>query len=335
VPRLSFPLREWSSFVAPVTYVFEQMDKKDPRTWDVAAAEIAAGIPGLMGNVARSASPLSGETAESSIMGMLPAPIRTGVSLAQNEKFFTGAPIESARMEDLPPSEKFTDRTTGVAKALSSGSQALSESSFGKSVGMTPISPAQMDFIIQENLAGLGRMATGERLNPLEAVFRTSAGQSDTNKFKKLDKELETGREQIARLTKSHPEYATATRDRQLQMLRQDQLKYEEHLKEKYGISTTTRDYGLPPKYRGVSDPAKEKQIDQAITKYEAWIRDRRARPSERVGVERPSAPEVRLAARYNKDVMRNVSRTRMLQQQRRANEIRGGRVQELVSATR
>jgi len=326
VPRLSFPLREWAAFAAPLAFAFEQIDKKEPRTWDVAAAEVAAGVPGVLGGIARGASPVSGESAESSIMGMMPSPLRTPISLAMNEKFFTGSPIESARMEDLPPSEKVTDRTTGVAKV---GSEAL------RAAGAKGLSPVQLDFIIQENLAGLGRMVTGERINPLEAIHRTSAGQGDTNKFKKMDQELEQTRERVAEITRSNPEYAKATKDRQLQMLRQDQLALEEQLKVKYGISTTTRDYGLPPKYRNVNDPAKEKQIDQAITKYEAWLRDRNARPSDRVGAARPNREEMRLASRYNKEVMRNASRTRMMQQQRRANESRSLSVQGLVGAAR
>lgn len=323
VPRISIPLREWGAFAAPLAYAVEQFSKKEPRTFEQAVAEVAQGVPGLLGSMARGASPVSGETAESSIMGMMPAPLRTFPELATNNKFFSDSPIESARMENLPPSEKYTERTTGAG---------FLGSSIARAIGAKGISPVQMDFIIQENFAGLGRALTGERINPLDAILRTYAGQSDTNKYRQLDKQIENMREEIAQKTRQTPEYAGATRDRQLQMLRQDQLALEEALKERYGVSATTRDYGLPAKYRGVTDPAREKAIDQAISKYEAWLRDARLPRADRAGVPRPSRGEIALAARYNKEPMRNVSRTRILQQQRRSAESREQTIRSLAA---
>jgi hypothetical protein len=319
IPRISIPLREWSAFLAPFKFTMDEyFDKNKPD--DI--LNIAARGAVTAFSTAQNMTPVSGETAVSSIGGLIPAPARTGLELQLNEKFFTGAPIEPETMRNLPPSEKFTERTTAPA---------FGASELTRKIGST-LSPAQWDFIFQENLAGLGRFLTGDRLNPLNSIFRTSGGQKQQNLYKQLDSEIKGMREQVANATRSSPQYQNATRDQQERMLRQDQLALEEQLKDRYGIDPGEKDYGLPGKYRGVSDRAQEKKIDEAIAEYQEWLADRNRRPSERVGIERPSAEVVRLAARYSPTRMAEPTRTRELRVRRIEAESRSREIARMLA---
>jgi hypothetical protein len=313
IPRISIPLREWAMFTVPFRAVLNKMTGADARN-----------VLQLASDTLQTTGPVSGESATAGVGGLIPAPARTPLELATNQKFFTGAPIEPETMRNLPPSAKYTDRTTNVAQGLSWASRNA------PGPFKSTISPTQMDFIIQENLAGLGRFLTGDRINPLSSIYRTSAGQTEQNTFKLMDKQIADMREKVADQTRQDPEFANATKDRQQQMLRQDQIQLEETLKEKYGVEPKEKDYGLPNKYRGVTDPAKQLQIDKAISKYDNWRAELRLRPSER-SAPKPTPEEQRLAAVYGRERMRNPTLTRVRQQQRRAQDARAGRVTELA----
>lgn len=319
IPRISIPLREWSTFLAPFRFTMDEyFDQNSP---DDILSMAGRGL-GEAEKTLQAASPVSGESAVSGMGGMVSAPARTFAELQLNEKFFSGSPIEPESMRNLPPSEKYTERTTRPAFAAAELSRKL---------GST-LSPTQWDFIFQENLAGLGRFLTGDRLNPLQSIMRTSGGQAQTNMYKKLDRELEAGREAVANITRASPKYATATKDEQQRMLRTDQLAYEEQLKERYGIDPKQKDYGLPNKYRGVTDQKQEQKIDEAVSKYQAWLSDRNKRPSERTGVPRPTPEETRLAARYSPDRMLNPARTKELRVRRVAQEARAREIERSLA---
>jgi hypothetical protein len=88
------------------------------------------------------------------------------------------------------------------------------------------------------------------------------------------------------------PEYADATEDRRLNMMRSAQLHLRDTLREQVGIPSSTKDTGLPQKYPGVTDAVEESRIDRAVARWNAYKSDPRNAPV-------PSNEEMQLANLY------------------------------------
>jgi hypothetical protein len=262
---IAIPLREWSVFASPLIKQMENMDGTDPRGWDEFA-----------GSLARSMTPISGETATSAVGGMIPALARTPIEVDTNTKFFTNSPIVSRRFEGLPPSAQRDDRSSAVSKLIADN------------VGG---SPKGIDFAINENLGGLGRVITGEP-NPFRGVVKNSGGQLEEDAYAELDRRFNGQQEARAREVRAMPEYQRATPDRQNGMLKIAMDDLREDIKAELGIQSNPADKGLPERFRGVTDKKEEARIGAAISKVNAYERDPRNAP-------RPSADERRLASRY------------------------------------
>jgi Large polyvalent protein associated domain 38 len=257
---IALPLREIATFTAPITYGLAKLDQQDPR-----------GVDEFAKSMLRTASPLSGDELGSVVGSLLPAPLRTPLELMTNTRFYSGTPIESQAMENLPPTQRFNERTSNLARGLS------------EKVGM--LSPMQWDFVIRENLGGLGMqiaaandLATGRAPDTppvigglLSGVWRRQGGATQQRQYEQLDRLMSTYQEPIAAAVRGLPEFQSATPDRQQQMLRSAQLGLRQTLSDQLGIQPPTSDTGLGPKYQGVDDPKQERKIEAAITKVDRW----------------------------------------------------------------
>jgi hypothetical protein len=214
-------------------------------------------------------------------------------------------PIVSRELEGLPKSQQANERTSLLAKAL------------GDRFG---ISPQQIDFAISENLGGAGRAAvqgigaaldtpqgrelagippeitapTEGQQNPLiSGILQSRGGQLQQRQYeRKGDIEGATS-EATRRWVQSLPEYQTATPDGQRQMLLIAQQQVEETASERVGIEPQLRDIGLPPKYLGVKDPEKQREVEEAVAAYRAWEKDPKNAP-------KPSPEQLKLGVPYS-----------------------------------
>lgn len=88
-------------------------------------------------------------------MNPIPQAFKPMIDLYANKDSFTGAPIESAGLENLSKQERYTDSTSGIAKALGGTSELLA-----KVLSMNPeaqgFSPVQMDYAIKAYLGWIG-----------------------------------------------------------------------------------------------------------------------------------------------------------------------------------
>jgi cell wall-associated NlpC family hydrolase/ribosomal protein S18 acetylase RimI-like enzyme len=294
INRVSIPLREISAFTDPLNWLVSQADP-DPAKRD----KRSIGDVGM--GVLSTASPLSGSDVGSAAASLIPAPLKTPVELLANRRFYTGLPIVPQEYQDVPPSAQANDRTSLLARKI------------GEELG---ISPMQLDFIINENLGTLGRYGLGvsdaamgkEGTEPLErlgatakaiigglgsGVVRNYGGQMAADKYEKLDQLMGQFQEPIvARSIRAMPEYADATEDRRLNMMRSAQLHLRDTLREQVGIPSSTKDTGLPQKYPGVTDAVEESRIDRAVARWNAYKSDPRNAPV-------PSNEEMQLANLY------------------------------------
>lgn len=88
-------------------------------------------------------------------MNPVPQAFKPMIDLYANKDSFTGAPIESAGLENLSKQERYTDSTSGIAKALGGISEAAA-----KVLTFNPdaqgFSPVQMDYAIKAYLGWIG-----------------------------------------------------------------------------------------------------------------------------------------------------------------------------------
>ena len=97
----------------------------------------------------------------------LPAAIKPAIEVSLNRSFFTGREIESKRLQDLEPSERFTDRTSEIAKIL------------GKGTGVFGLSPVKLEYLIR-GYTGSFPLSVVSLTNP---VLRTDeAGDTPTTR---------------------------------------------------------------------------------------------------------------------------------------------------------
>ena len=72
-----------------------------------------------------------------SVPGSYPAAIKPLIEVYMNKSFFTGRPIESERLQQFEASERYTDRTTEIAKIL------------GKATGLVGLSPVKLEYLVR------------------------------------------------------------------------------------------------------------------------------------------------------------------------------------------
>lgn len=292
---IAVPMREAATFTAPLNYGLAQIDKEhgqDPRTWQDFTKDV-------VGNL----SPIAGEDAGSAAAMVMPALGRTPIELEANKRFYSGSPIIPAQYQDLPPSQQWNDRTSLLGRKL------------GDTLG---VSPMAFDFIINENLGGLGRTGLGaadqvtnwatratggaapeDQSIPvlgglLSGVLRTYGGQIARDRYEKLDQLMAQFQEPVADSIRQMPEYQGLTRDAQDQAVRVANQELKSVLQGELGIEKTPRDLGLPEKYVDVTDLREEAKIDNAISKYNQWRADPTRAPE-------PTDRELELALQYTR----------------------------------
>jgi len=99
---------------------------------------------------------LGGLVAMSSPVGVstvVPQAAKPIVEAVTNYQFYNGAPVESAREQELLPSERTRDKTSGVAKLLSSMTSSVAE---GLGYPTKGVSPVMFDSLINGYTGGLG-----------------------------------------------------------------------------------------------------------------------------------------------------------------------------------
>jgi hypothetical protein len=97
----------------------------------------------------------------------LPAAIKPMIEVSLNKSFFTGREIESASMQDVEASERFTNRTSEIAKIL------------GKGTGVFGLSPIKLEYLIK-GYTGAFPLAVVSLSNP---VLRSDeAGDTPTTR---------------------------------------------------------------------------------------------------------------------------------------------------------
>ena len=97
----------------------------------------------------------------------LPAAIKPMIEVSLNKSFFTGREIESASMQDVEASERFTNRTSEIAKII------------GKGTGVFGLSPIKLEYLIR-GYTGAFPLAVVSLSNP---VLRSDeAGDTPTTR---------------------------------------------------------------------------------------------------------------------------------------------------------
>jgi hypothetical protein len=113
------------------------------------------------------ASKAIGNMVWNSVPISLPAAIKPGIEVMLNRSFFTGREIESQRLQDLEPSERFNDNTSEIAKIL------------GKGTGVFGLSPVKLEYLIR-GYTGSFPLSVVSLTNP---VLRTDeAGDTPTTR---------------------------------------------------------------------------------------------------------------------------------------------------------
>jgi hypothetical protein len=113
------------------------------------------------------ASKAIGNMVWNSVPISLPAAIKPGIEVMLNRSFFTGREIESQRLQDLVPSERFNDNTSEIAKIL------------GKGTGVFGLSPVKLEYLIR-GYTGSFPLSVVSLTNP---VLRTDeAGDTPTTR---------------------------------------------------------------------------------------------------------------------------------------------------------
>lgn len=103
------------------------------------------------GRVINATSPVAGEGVSGALMGLAPvtAPGKVAFEQAANYDYFRGRAIESESMEGMLPENRYTERTSELAKRIA---EELPDE--------FKLSPVRIDHIIQGTTAGAGRLAT-------------------------------------------------------------------------------------------------------------------------------------------------------------------------------
>lgn len=267
---VAVPLGEWAAFTAPIGMLLEHMEGTDQRgALDLLGQELQLISPGPM--------PFSDPM--NFVGQVLPAPLRSVVEVSTNRRFWSNTPIVPRGMENLPTQEQ-------IAPYTSQGS--IFAANLAARLGH-PVSPMDLDFLVKENLGGLGTMLLGMSDGlagkapdtlPLvgsitSGVYRTYGGQQQQDRYElagKLQAELANT---AVEATKALPAYQQASPQTQRQMLvaAQDELKRATMQAEGITPATAPGQLGLPPKFAGVP-AANQRAIDEGISAVTAYMTD-------------------------------------------------------------
>lgn len=297
------PLRGLPGALVPLTReIMGRIYGDSPRAWQDLAKETLSTL-----------SPLDPDLG--AITALAPPPARLTMELATNHDLFRDQPIVPTNLERLPPSEQYTPTTSQTARVL-----ARSNAPF---VGGKPA--AAIDYAIRSASPGPGeallgftdallaatgtgparppsdRGPAGARDVPLLGgvagrFLRTAGEEQRTEKYAASDALVEESRPAAMKALEGSKAYQGATLDRQRQMLAALETELQNQARQTMNLDPKARDLGLPPKYPGVKDPQKEQAVDEAISKYRAWLSafDRGDK-----SVPKPNKEEMQLAALY------------------------------------
>jgi hypothetical protein len=122
--------------------------------------------------------------------------------------------------------------------------------------------------------------------------LRTAGEERRTQAYTRADEIMDDKRRTILDAVQNSPTYQRATPDAQDKMLRSLEQELSQQALDVAGVQPKPRDLGLPEKYIGVKDPAKEGRIDDALSIYRAWESDPKNNP-------KPTKDEIKLALAY------------------------------------
>ena len=241
---VALPLREWGAFMQPVRGLMEYIDGKDPEMMDVLA------------NTLNAASPMPGNDLGSGLTGLLPPVAKVPLEQTANFDFFRGRQIVPEGMEDLPPQVQVGPHTTKAAQEL------------GERFGLSPL---RIDSIVQGLTGGGGKMAMqavsqlmGQDSDKppvvgglLSGVLRNQGGQLTQNQYKEADALYDQYRDTALGIVRDTASYENATQDERFRMLRAVDTALRQATRESVGLEKAEKDYGLPPRYRGVEAGSK------------------------------------------------------------------------------
>jgi hypothetical protein len=302
----------------------------NPRTWQALAKEVLGTF-----------SPVDPDAAYGLGSFVPPLP-KLAMELQANHDFFRDQPIVPPSMEGLPPTEQVGPQTSQTARALARSNIP----------GFSGKSPLGIDYAIRgfspgpgEALLGLGDLflrATGQALPeparkgppgardlPLLGgiagrFLRTAGEEQRTVAYQNAQDIADQSRRGILDAVQASPAYQKSTPDRRTQMLRDLETALVNQARQVAGAQPTERELGLPPKYIGVKDPARQRAIDTAVSAYRAWVAD----PSNNL---KPTSAQLKLALAYE-DLI-NPKYTEELKRQRRETAQIQKRVQQAVPA--
>ena len=225
--------------------------------------------------------------------GMMPAPLRAIMEIQTGENLFTGSPIESRTMENLPKSERISDRTS--LWATSDEARALASSGVAKTIFQHPLSPVEVDHLVRALFAGAGQNQLsltnalgGKEPSPgytpgvsdlTRGLWRTYGGAIQNRTYEQANQKYESGIDDVVARTKATRQYQTANPEEQKRLLGKVDREWKESASESVGIPKS-RAKDQPWKYVGIRDVQREQQIDGLISDYQAWVRGgKRGRP--------------------------------------------------------
>lgn len=271
-----------------------------PRTWQEIAKQMFGAI-----------SPVDADVAG---LPIPPIPKLIG-ELGANYNTFRDQPIVPKSLQGQPVTEQYTPGTSQTARALSrSGIPGLNnQPPVGIDYALRGFSPGPAEALLGASdavirAAGAEQPTIGKPTVPgardtpllgsiVGRFLRTTGNETQTKAYDAADRIMEERTRVVTDSVLNSPAYkaAASNPDRQRQLLSAAQTAMKEQALEQAGVTQKERDYGLPPKYIGVSDFQQQVKIDKAVSKYRAWEKDPRNIP-------RPDGEDLILALRYKDD---------------------------------
>jgi len=273
------PVRGGPGMVIPI--VREAMGRMlgdNPRTWQSLALEVFGSL-----------SPVDPDIGGGALGSITPPVLRLGAELKSNYDTYRQQPIVPKSLEGLSPSEQYGPQTSQVSRYLSksqipgfSGQPAV-----GIDYAVKGFSPGPGEALLGAADAIIGM--TGHNLpeRPEKGVpgardvpliggiagrfLRTAGEQRRTDAYDRAQAVVDRSRQVALDSVQNSKTYQASTPDEQQKMIRAMESEMTANAQQREGVVATVKDLGLPNKYLGVKDPAKEQQIDDAISAMTAW----------------------------------------------------------------
>jgi hypothetical protein len=112
--------------------------------------------------------------------------------------------------------------------------------------------------------------------------LRTAGEQRRTDAYDRAQQVVDRSRQVALDSVQNSKTYQAATPDEQQKMVRAMEDEMAKNAQQREGVVATVKDLGLPNKYLGVKDPAKEQQIDDAISAMATWRAHKGPAPTAR-----------------------------------------------------